>query len=136
MAGMDPFWAAILGGAVGGVIVAFVESFLGGRREHERWLRDMRQRAYSEHHDILIRIVEAHQEFWFRASQPQDDEPVEETAATLNGLFGELTVSTRRLDLIATPRMRERAMRFLLSVAGFMSAVEQIITGAATESDA
>jgi hypothetical protein len=128
---MDPFWAAILGGAVGGVIVALIESFLGGRREQERWLRDKRQRAYAEHHDILIRIVETHQELWFRARQPQADEPLEESAAKLNALFGELSVSTRQLDLIATPNMRQRAMRFLLSVAGFLSAVEQIITGAA-----
>lgn len=128
---MDPFWAAILGGAVGGVIVALVESFLGGRRDHERWLRDKRQHAYSEHHEILIRIAEAHEEFWFRARQPQADEPLEETASNLNALFGQLTVSTRRLDLIATPGMRQRAMRFLLGVAGFMSAVEQIVTGAA-----
>lgn len=128
---MDPFWAAILGGAVGGVIVAVVESFLGGRREQERWLRDQRQRAYAKHHDILIRIVQVHQELWLRVRQPQEDEPFEQSVAELNALFGKLTVSTRRLDLIASPAMRQRAMKFLLSVAGFLAAVEQIITGSA-----
>lgn len=126
---MDPFWAAIIGGAVGGVIVAFVESFLGGRREHERWLRDKRQAAYSEHHDLLIRVAEAHQEFWFRTGQPQADEPFEETIADLNLLFGELSVSTRRLDLIATPQMRDRAMMLLLNVGAFMSAAEHMMKG-------
>jgi len=128
---MDPFWAAILGGAVGGVIVAVVESLLGGRREQERWLRDQRQRAYAEHLDLLIRIVEAHQELWYRYRQPQADEPIEETVTRMNALFGELSASTRRLDLVATPGMRQRAMTFLLSVGGFLAAMEQIITGAA-----
>lgn len=128
---MDPFWAAILGGAVGGVLVAIVDSFLGGRREQERWLRDKRQHAYSEHHDLIIRIVEAHQELWLRFRQPQADEPIEETVAQMNALFGELSSSTRRLDLIATPGMRGRAMVFLLNVGAFLAAMEQIITGAA-----
>lgn len=40
---MDPFWAAVVGGGVGGVLVAMVESVLSRSREHERWLREQRQ---------------------------------------------------------------------------------------------
>ena len=51
---MDPFWAALLGGAVGGVIVAIIDSFLSRSREHDKWITEQRQERYAE----LVRAAE------------------------------------------------------------------------------
>jgi len=127
---MDPVWAAILGGAVGGVIVAVVESFLGRSREHQRWLRDRRQRAYSEFLDIAHRTLEVHNDIWFRAKSPRPDEPVVAKGPEMLELFKELSAAVRRMDLIATPAMRDRAFSLMLNVGAFGEAFEQYISGA------
>lgn len=128
---MDPLWAAILGGAVGGVIVAIVESVLGRSREHERWLRDHRQRVYADFLGSAHRALDVQSDISFRAENLKPDEPVAAKGAELMELFSELTAAARRMDVIASAAMRQRSLSMLVQFAAFGNAVEEYITGSA-----
>lgn len=107
---MDPVWAAILGGAVGGVIVAFVESFLSRSRDHQRWLREQRQQRYGD----VIRTAEAtyrlHNEV-LASVRPMDlvtGELRDKIKRRLAADEPQIEAANVQLQLIASPRMVEK----------------------------
>lgn len=127
---MDPFWAAVLGGGVGGVIVAIVESVLGRFREHERWLRDQRHRTYAEFLDIAQRAYDAHRRVLATAVDSHEpDRAVGRELSNLEAVAQALAAAERRIQVIGTPAMRELALRVRLAHESFGRAVEDSFSG-------
>lgn len=128
---MDPLLAAILGGAVGGVIVAVVESFLGRSREQERWLRDQRQRLYVHFVELAEEASVSHERALDAASRLNTDD-VESVALAAEGLTEQMGKAVRTFDVIASPAMRNRAYRVRFLHRTFLRAAHEFANGAAT----
>lgn len=110
---MDPFWAAILGGAVGGVMVAIIDSFLTRSREHERWLREERQRRYTELVDSMERMYtfQDHVMATYRSylPEPPPDKVFVDLHDELESKRLVAEAALLRLRLVASPRMTDEA---------------------------
>lgn len=128
---MDPFWAAILGGAVGGVLVAVTESLLSRSREHEKWLREQRQRIYLDFVELAEGLSRSHERALDAASR-LDTGDLKREILGASAVKAELDKVVRLFDVIASPSMRDRAYRLRGLNHAFSQAADDFVDGNAT----
>ena len=115
---MDPVVAAILGGVVSGAIVAAWSSFLTRSREHERWLREQRQKAYAEFVDELSAVHQLQQSIGDALRQHRtltraDRRRLEDGDNRVTATLARLTVIASRSMLDRAETLRWRAWEML-----------------------
>lgn len=122
---MDPLWAAILGGAVGGVIVAVVESVLSRSREHGRWIREQRQRHYAEFIGTANALRREQRDGVDRLLSG-GTEPVSVQKAQIVAAMREVEAAWYRLSMVASHSMMVRAAMFENRGYDFLLSFEQV----------